>query len=330
MRPGRPLSIRIGTRASALAKWQANWVAGELSRIFPHIECVLVTIRTKGDKILNSPLAGFGGKGLFVKEIEEALLKGEVDLAVHSMKDLPADLDPELMVAAVPPREDPSDVIISRRGQSLEELPQGATVGTSSLRRKAQLLERRPDLNVVDLRGNVDTRIGKLDRQEGGLEAIVLAAAGIRRMGLWSRVTQVLNPRDFLPAIGQGALAIETRLEDERLRSLLEPLDHSETRACVTAERAVMRELQGGCQVPMAALALVEEEGGILLRGMVASLQGRPVYRCSCRAALGEAEKAGLEVARGLVRMGAGEVLAELRKPQLGLASRVEPSGLKR
>lgn len=328
MRSGRPLSIRIGTRASALAKWQANWVAGQLSRRFPHIECVLVTIRTKGDKILNSPLAVLGGKGLFVKEIEEALLKGEVDLAVHSMKDLPADLDPGLVVAAVPPREDPSDVLISRRGQSLEDLPQGATVGTSSLRRKAQLLERRPDLNVVDLRGNVDTRIKKLDRQEMGLEAIVLAAAGIRRMGLWPRVTQVLDPLDFLPAIGQGALAIEARLEDERLGVLLKPLDHLETRACVTAERALMRELQGGCQVPMAALAVVEQDGGISLRGMVAGLQGKPVYKCSSSAALGEAERAGVEVARGLLRMGAGEVLAELRKSQLGPHSPAKPSGL--
>lgn len=316
MKPGPSLSIRIGTRASALAKWQANWVAAELRRLFPEIQCTLVSIHTKGDKILKSPLSSFGGKGLFVKEIEEALLRSEIDLAVHSMKDLPADLDPELTVAAVPQREDPSDVLISKKGRTLEELPGGATVGTSSLRRKAQLLERRPDLKVVDLRGNVDTRLAKLDRGEGGLEAIVLAAAGIKRMGLWPKVTQVLDPGDFLPAIGQGALAIEARSRDDSLKALLAALDHLETRACVTAERALMRELQGGCQVPMAALGLVEKTGEILLRGMVADLTGGPVYRCSSRASLVDAERAGIEVARGLLEMGAREVLDKLRKPE--------------
>ncbi len=314
MKKPRPEHIRIGTRASLLARWQANWVAGELKRIFPEMSCELVTIRTKGDRILNSPLSSFGGKGLFVKEIEEALLRGDVDLAVHSMKDLPAELDPELTVAAVPPREDPSDVLISRGGQALEELPLGAKVGTSSLRRRAQLLERRPDLKVVDLRGNVDTRIRKLDKGEGGLEAIVLAAAGVKRMGLWSRVSQVLDPSDFLPAIGQGALAIETRSTDEPLQGLLALLEHPETRACVSGERAIMRELQGGCQVPMAGLALPEGNGQILLRGMVAGLHNGPVYKFSCRASLAEAEKAGVQVARGLLQMGAGEVLERLRK----------------
>lgn len=318
MRSPRPFCIRIGTRASALARWQANWVAAELGRLYPHVECSLVTIRTKGDKILDSPLSGFGGKGLFVKEIEEALLREEIDLAVHSMKDLPADLDPDLTVAAVPRREDPSDVLISRDGQLLEELPAGAKVGTSSLRRKAQILERRPDLQVVDLRGNVDTRIGKLDRAEGGLQAIVLAAAGIKRMGLWSRVTQVLDPGDFLPAIGQGALAIEARSKDVGMRELLAALDHWETRACVSAEREVMRELEGGCQVPMAGLGLLEDSGQLLLKAMVADLTGQPVYKCSCRTSPEQAEKAGKEVARGLLDMGGREVLEKLRRAPQG------------
>ncbi|MEJ5376601.1 MAG: hydroxymethylbilane synthase [bacterium] len=318
MKPSTRFTIRIGTRASVLAKWQANWVAQELSRLFPEARCQLVTIRTKGDKILNSPLSSLGGKGLFVKEIEEALLQGKVDLAVHSMKDLPADLAPGLTLAAVPPRENPSDVLISSDEKTLEELPEGSIVGTSSLRRKAQVLERRPDLRVVELRGNVDTRLAKLDRSEGGLKAIVLAAAGIKRMGLWSRVTQVLDPTDFLPAIGQGALAIEVRSKDERMRELLAPLDHLETRACVTAERAIMRELQGGCQVPMAALGLAEQDGGILLSAMVAGLEGRPVLKYSLKAALGEPHRAGLEVAHALLRMGAAEILERLRKHQPG------------
>jgi hydroxymethylbilane synthase len=308
--PGR---VRIGTRGSALARWQADWVAQRLSELFPQLEVIIRTIRTKGDKILNSPLSSFGGKGLFVKEIEEALLGQEIDLAVHSMKDLPAQIHAGLVVAAIPEREDPSDVLISRCSLTLEELPPGATVGTSSLRRRAQILQRRPDLKVVDLRGNVDTRLTKLQKGEGGLEAVVLAAAGIKRMGLWGRVTQVLDPGEFLPAIGQGALAIETRLGDHSTRALVEPLDHFQSRACVMAERAIMRELQGGCQVPMAALARQEEDGQILVRGMVAGLEGKPLLKCSSRANPLEAERAGVEVAHGLLRMGAEEVLEKLR-----------------
>lgn len=305
--------VRIGTRGSALARWQANWVAREISRWFPRVEVLLVTLRTQGDRILDAPLFTFGGKGLFVREIDEALLRGEIDLAVHSMKDLPAELPQGLSLAAIPAREDPSDVLISVRGGGLEDLPEGATVGTSSLRRKAQLLHMRPDLQVVDLRGNVDTRLRKLESRHGGLEAIVLAAAGIKRMGLWSRVTQVLDPGEFLPAIGQGALAVETRSQDHAVRAMIEPLDDPETRACVMAERAVMRQLQGGCQVPMAALARVEEGGRIRVRAMVAGLNGKPMFKADVSRQLGEAEQAGMGVAQLLVDMGARELLDQLR-----------------
>lgn len=318
----KAITVRIGTRGSTLARWQANWVAAELGRRYQHMEFSLVTLSTKGDTIVDAPLSGLGGKGLFVREIDEALLAGRIDLAVHSMKDLPAEIPDGIQLVAVPPREDPRDVIISADGLRLEELPRGATVGTSSLRRRAQLLHIRPDLNVVDLRGNVDTRLRKLRQRQGGLQAIVLAAAGIKRMGLWDQVTEVLEPEGFLPAIGQGALAVEARSQDQALQELLQPIDDPKSRAAVTAERALMAELQGGCQVPMAALATVALGGQMTLRGMVADLGGEPLFRAQISGDMAEARELGVKMARVLAQRGAREVLDKLRSCLPGTSSR--------
>ncbi|HUU81257.1 MAG TPA: hydroxymethylbilane synthase, partial [Acidobacteriota bacterium] len=268
--------LKIGTRGSKLALAQSNWVKEKIEARHPHVRVELVRIRTKGDKILDSALSKIGGKGLFVKEIEDALIRKQVDLAVHSMKDVPSDLPEQLMLAAFPLREDPRDALISRGDKTLDQLPKGSSVGTSSLRRAAQLLHIRPDLNVVPLRGNVDTRLRKLG--SGDLQAIILAAAGLKRLGFSNRVSQIIPVEQVLPAIGQGALGLEVRRHDEDTLHLLDFINHESTEVTVKCERAFLKELEGGCQVPIAALAQVDE-GCLILQGMVAELDGSTLIR---------------------------------------------------
>lgn len=301
--------LRIGTRGSQLALKQADWVKARLEARFSGIRADLKKIKTTGDKILDVPLARVGGKGLFVKEIEEALLREDIDLAVHSMKDVPAALPEGLHLGAVAEREDPRDVLISAGGRRLEDLPRGARIGTSSLRRQAQLLNFRPDLRVVQLRGNLNTRLRKLG--EEGLEGIVLAAAGLGRMGWMDRATQFLPFEVSLPAVGQGALGIECRVSDRDTNEKVAALNHPETRCCVRAERSFLKRLEGGCQVPVAAHASLA--GGTLrLQGMIASLDGRRLVRESQEGSPGEAEALGLRVAEKLLSLGGEEILREI------------------
>ena len=309
-----PQSLVIGTRGSKLALWQAEHVAGRLRGAFPFFTVRLETIKTTGDKILDVPLAQVGGKALFVKEIEEALLADRVDLAVHSMKDVPTELPSGLCIAAVSEREDPLDVLISRTGASLSGLPRGGRVGTSSLRRQAQLLHHRPDLTIVGLRGNLDTRIRKLTDE--GLDAIVVAAAGVRRLGLTDLVTERLRADILLPAIGQGALGIEIQAPSAKRQApsilqMVSVLDHPETHTAVRAERAMLARLEGGCQVPIAAHATVAD-GRIVLQGLVASLDGGRLVRGEMRGGTGDAEAMGAALAEDLLRRGAVEILREI------------------
>ena len=269
----------------------------------------LVTIKTQGDKILDVPLAKVGGKGLFVKEIEDALLDGRVDLAVHSVKDMPAELPWGLHVAAMPLREDPRDVLVMREGSGFSDLPPGARVGTSSLRRAAQLLHLRADLKIEMLRGNLDTRLRKLETQ--GFHAVVLAAAGMKRMGLSRLITQYLEPEMMLPAVGQGALGIETRIEDPTTNELVAGLAHLPTMVAVTAERAFLRRLQGGCQVPIGGYATLEG-GRLALTGMVADLQGRRVIRRVLQGEARQADEIGESLAEMVLSAGGAEILAAI------------------
>ncbi len=317
-------TLIIGTRGSQLAVWQAEHIAGRLAEAFPGVSVRLERIRTTGDRILDVPLAQVGGKALFVKEIEEALLEGRVDLAVHSMKDVPTELPAGLTIVAIPPRENPSDVLISRAGQRLADLPRGARVGTSSLRRQAQLLHHRPDLTVVGLRGNLGTRIRKLSSE--GLDAIVLAAAGVKRLGLDRLVTEALPPEIVLPAIGQGALGIEMREtqggegaggpgrrenHEARVTELVKALDHADTHMAVRAERAMLERLGGGCQVPIAALASVEG-AELLLRGLVATADGVRVIRGEARGTTADPEAVGRALATELLERGGRVILREI------------------
>jgi hydroxymethylbilane synthase len=299
----------IGTRGSKLALWQAEWVHARLREVEPGLSVSLKRIKTTGDKILDVPLATIGGKGLFVKEIEEALARADIDLAVHSLKDVPTRLPEGLEILAFPEREDPRDALISRHGLPFDRLPKGARIGTSSLRRQAQLLARRPDLSIVMLRGNLDTRLRKLD--EGEFDAIVLASAGLRRLGWSERVTEWLAPDVSLPAIGQGALGLEGRADDEFVRKLAARLDHRPTRIAVTAERALLERLEGGCQVPIAAHATIE--GQILsVVGLVAAVDGRRVVRDSVQGSVEEAHSLGVRLAERLLAHGGAEILKEI------------------
>lgn len=302
--------ITIGTRGSKLALWQAEWVKTALLENNPAVSVELSVIKTKGDKILDVPLAKVGGKGLFVKEIEEALLDGRVDLAVHSMKDMPSDLPEGLAIGAVPLRETPFDVLISNGNVSLKDLPEGACVGTSSLRRAAQLLNIRPDIRIIALRGNLDTRIAKL--QSGDMDAIILAAAGVKRLGYQDRISEVLPPDAMLPAVGQGALCIETRDGDTEIRPLLAPLEHPDTRTAVTGERAFLHRLEGGCQVPIAAYGQVNA-GNLNLTGLVADLAGRDILKKQTDGPAAEAAEMGIALAEELLAQGAGELLEHLK-----------------
>lgn len=301
--------LTIGTRGSVLARWQAEWVKTRLQAAHPGLDVTLAIIKTSGDKILDVPLSTVGGKGLFVKEIEEALLSGTVDLAVHSMKDVPTVLPDPLHLAAIPPREDPYDALISRSGLPLAKLPAGATIGTSSLRRQAQLLAYRHDFTIASLRGNLDTRLRKVtDGADGAIDAIVLATAGLRRLGWETRITEVLAPTVCLPAIGQGALGIECRRGDERVNGLVAVLEHPDTRACVEAERAFLTRLEGGCQVPIAAHATLAGDR-LTLQGLIAGVRGERVLRDEIAGAAGQGPTLGRELAERLLGRGGDAVL---------------------
>ncbi|MDI6744622.1 MAG: hydroxymethylbilane synthase [Thermodesulfovibrionales bacterium] len=304
--------VIIGTRGSRLALWQAEWVKSELLKLNPDLIIELNKIKTTGDKILDVPLAKVGGKGLFVKEIEEALLRGEADLAVHSMKDVPTDFPKGLYLAVICKREDPRDAFISQvqsskfKVQSFRELPKGATVGTSSLRRSCQLLSIRPDLKIEQLRGNLDTRLRKLD--EGQFDAIILAAAGVKRLGWAERITEMLEPDISLPAIGQGAIGIECRADDEFINKLISPLNHPETSVCVRAERACLKKLEGGCQVPIAAYATLNSDK-LSMNGLVGSISGDRIIKSHVEGDPEDAESLGLKLAEALLSKGAKEIL---------------------
>ncbi len=308
--------IVIGTRGSKLALWQAEWVASQLKALEPDIEVELKKIKTTGDKILDVPLAKIGGKGLFVKEIEEALLREEVDIAVHSMKDVPTVLPDGLGIVAICRRESPRDAFVSRLGpdgvplyRDLRALPNGATVGTSSLRRICQIKHLRHDLNLVPLRGNLDTRLRKLD--EGQFEAVILAEAGMKRLGVADRITDVLEPEMVLPAIGQGAIGIEAKLDRQALVALIKRLDHAETRVCVEAERAFLERLEGGCQVPIAAYAR-RVNGAIQIDALVGDLEGKKIIRGQRRTDEAGASGAAVALAEELLERGAKEILEEV------------------
>jgi hydroxymethylbilane synthase len=302
-------TLIVGTRGSQLALWQAEWVQRQLKQIAPDLSVVLKRIQTSGDKIQDVPLAKVGGKGLFVKEIEEALLRKDIDLAVHSMKDLPAVLPAGLLIICVPEREDPRDALLTRDKKKLDALPLGARVGTSSLRRQAQLLHVRPDLQIKMLRGNVDTRLRKL--QENHFDAIVLAASGLKRLGWEEHITECLSVDVSLPAIGQGALGIEGREDDGFVRNLVSRLEHQQTRVTVTAERALLKRLEGGCQVPIAGHAVLQEES-LTLDGLVISLDGKQYVRYLLSGSMSEAESIGRKVAEGLLDRGAQPILQEI------------------
>ncbi len=302
--------VIIGTRGSALALCQANLIQEGLQRRFPSLSIRLKKIKTTGDKITDVPLAKVGGKGLFVKEIEEAMIREEISLAVHSMKDVPTFLPEGLHLAAITEREDPRDVVISRSGKRLLDLPKGARIGTSSLRRQAQIRHVRPDFEMIPLRGNLDTRIKKLTRD--GLDAIVLAAAGVRRMGWAERITEFLDPGICLPAIGQGALGLECRILDGRINAILSEYNHPVTSACVRAERALLTRLEGGCQVPIAAHAQIRDGTRLVLDGLVASVDGGRLIRDGLTGEADRPEAVGLALAERLLKLGADAILREI------------------
>lgn len=301
--------IVIGTRGSQLALWQANWVKSEIEKRHPELTVELEKIKTTGDKILDVPLAKVGGKGLFVKEIEEALLEGRAHLAVHSMKDVPTFFPDGLSLRCITEREDPRDAVFSRNHVKLLDLPEGASIGTSSLRRQSQILNLRPDFRILQLRGNLDTRMKKLDN--GDFDAIILAGAGVKRLGWADRITELLPVDLSLPAIGQGALGIETRTDDEYINGLVAFFDHPETSYCVRGERALLKRLEGGCQVPIAAHG--ELSGGtIKITGLVASTDGKNIIKDTVSGSRDDCERLGVELAEKLLKNGAYDILKDL------------------
>ncbi|HUH39030.1 MAG TPA: hydroxymethylbilane synthase [Spongiibacteraceae bacterium] len=301
--------IRIATRSSPLAVWQAEFVRAELQRHHPGLAVELVSFTTRGDKLLDTPLAKIGGKGLFVKELETAMLEDKADIAVHSMKDVPMAFPDGLALSVICAREDPSDAFVSNHFADVDALPAGACVGTSSLRRQCQLRARRPDLVIRDLRGNVQTRLRKLDA--GEYDAIILATAGLLRLDMASRIRARLAVTDCLPAGGQGAVGIELRSDDHVTRQLIAPLHHADTASRVIAERALNRHLQGGCQVPIACYAELEGDQ-LWLRGLVGAVDGSRLLRAEARAPRAEAEALGIAVAEALLAQGAGAILADV------------------
>lgn len=301
--------IRIGTRSSRLALWQANWVKEQLEKRYPGIKCSLEKIKTRGDKITDVPLAKVGGKGLFLKEIEDTLLNGKIDIAVHSMKDVPTTLPEGLIIRAITEREDFRDVLISRDNIKLGDLPLNSRIGTSSLRRQAQLLHFCKSFHVVALRGNLDTRLKKLKTHP--LNAIIVAAAGLKRMGWEDRISEYIPPEVMLPAIGQGALGIETRVDEDRSNNIVDFLNSPDSETTITAERTFLRRLEGGCQVPIAALAEIND-GVLTLCGIVGSIDGRVILRDSVEGNPDNPVILGEKLAEKLLAKGAGEVLREI------------------
>ncbi|MDD6120208.1 MAG: hydroxymethylbilane synthase [Selenomonadaceae bacterium] len=301
--------ILIGTRSSKLARWQADYVAERLREQYPGLTVEEKLMQTKGDKILDAPLAKIGGKGLFTKELEQAMLDGEIDLAVHSLKDMPTEVPAGLELAVITKRYEPGDAFVSNTYRSLEELPQGAKIGTSSLRRKAQLLHVRPDLQIESLRGNVNTRLQKLD--DGQFDAAILAVAGLKRLGLGTRITEVLPESIILPAVGQGALAIETRCDDAEVKAKIAFLNDAATAKCAVAERAFLARVEGGCQVPVGVYATPAGEN-LHVEAVIASLDGKRLYRDSVTGPQAEAERLGVELADTLLDAGGLAILHEL------------------
>ena len=304
-----PTTLRIATRKSPLAMWQAEHIKARLEAMHEGLEVELITFTTKGDIILDTPLAKIGGKGLFVKELEVAMLAGDADIAVHSMKDVPMEFPEGLELGVICERENPHDAFVSNTYKSLDELPQGAVVGTSSLRRQCQVQQLRPDLQIKSLRGNVQTRLGKLDA--GEFDAIILAAAGLLRMEMDDRIASFIPAEQSLPAGGQGALGIEWRANDETIHNLIKPLAHADTAACVIAERALNKRLQGGCQVPIAAYAELDGEQ-LSLRGLVGSVDGKQMLTTEKNGNMADAEAIGIAAAEHLLEQGAGKILQEV------------------
>ncbi len=302
-------TLKIATRQSPLALWQAEHIRARLEAMHADLTVELVTFVTQGDKILDTPLAKIGGKGLFVKELEAALMDGRADLAVHSMKDVPMALPEGLSLAVICEREDPLDAFVSNHYASFADLPQGAKVGTSSLRRKCQILKARPDLEIIDLRGNVGTRLSKLD--DGQYDAIILASAGLKRLGLAERIRHTIQPAVSLPAVGQGALGLECRSQDQAVLDLILPLMHAETNVCVRAERAFNAYLEGGCQVPIAGYATLQN-GQLQIEGRVGSVDGKTILKAVQYGVPEQAEMLGEELAKALLAQGAGELLKAL------------------
>jgi hydroxymethylbilane synthase len=301
-------TLRLGTRGSALALWQANWTRNQLEQRWPELTVELMPIKTTGDKILDVPLAKIGGKGLFTKEIDEALLDGRIDLAVHSMKDVPFQLPDGITFGAIPEREDPRDAFISN-GPALEALRPGATVGTSSLRRQVQLRHRFPALNLAVLRGNVDTRLRRLAAHD--FDGIILAIAGLKRLGHEQRITQILDDDVMLPAVGQGALGIVCRDVDDVTHQIVQVLDHAPTRTAVTAERGLLRALGGSCQIPIAGKATLASDR-LTIKGLIGSLDGKRIVAHELSGSSNRALEVGIELGEKLLSMGAGEILAEI------------------
>jgi len=300
-------SVRIGTRKSPLALWQAEYVREQLLSLAPQLDIELIKLTTQGDKMLDTSLAKVGGKGLFIKELEQRLLDRTADIAVHSLKDVTVHLPDGLALVTYCEREDPRDAFVSNNYESLEALPENARVGTSSLRRQCQLRARFPHLDIIGLRGNVNTRLAKLDANE--FDAIILASAGLKRLGMQNRIRQPISTDVLLPAVGQGVVCIETRTEDEDLIQLLRRLNHEPTEVCVRAERAVNRALEGGCQVPIGAFAEILEDHRLRVRGLVGDPDGEQVLQTSIEGAMGDAEALGAQVAHELLDQGAGQIL---------------------
>jgi len=303
--------IIIGTRESGLAMWQAKWVCSRLQKLHPNYKFSIKGMKTTGDNILDVALAKIGDKGLFTKELELALGRNEIDIAVHSMKDLPTKLPPGLIIGAITQREYPGDVLVAPQKISLEELPQGARIGTSSLRRRAQLLKFRPDLNIVTLRGNIHTRIRKIEEKD--LHGIILAYAGVYRMGFDNMIAQKIPYSICLPAVGQGALGLEIRENDMDTFKIISELDSTESRNAISAERALMKKLEGGCQVPIGALATVQDST-LNIEATVASLDGQQSIRSNMKGHIQEARELGERLAQKLLNMGAGDILEKVRQ----------------